>query len=215
MRSHLVRQTSKSCQSCAQSAVSVPHKAIGKGTWLLLRQALHVYVIQRDSEDGARNFSLDLTPEHNNIIMSVPLGHSATLLLRVGDTGFGFSRLSWPLLHGPPEQGNYSGPSSTLALSLAKHFNFHRQKQKRFAPLPPLLPVLKYCFYKALRSHVSTNFLVLQFCAAVAKFCQNSSAHPLHLSAPLLIILIFVFSFLLNVLFILFRVSPGTLQNWM
>lgn len=36
---------------------------------------------------------------------------------------------------------------------------------------------------------------------------------PLRLSAPLLIILLFVFSFLLNVLFILFRVSPGTLQN--
>lgn len=79
---------------------------------------------------------------------------------------------------------------------------------------PPISPSSKIFFYKALRGHVSTNFLVLQFCAAVAKFCQNSSAHPLHLSAPVLIILLFVFSFLLNVLFILFRVSPGTLQNW-
>lgn len=54
MQSHRVRQTSKTCQSCARSAVSLPHKAIGKGTWLLLRQALHVYVIQRDREGWAQ-----------------------------------------------------------------------------------------------------------------------------------------------------------------
>lgn len=29
MRSHLVRQTAKTCQGSANSAVSVPHKAIG------------------------------------------------------------------------------------------------------------------------------------------------------------------------------------------
>lgn len=29
MRSHLVRQTSKTCKGSAHSAVSVPHKAIG------------------------------------------------------------------------------------------------------------------------------------------------------------------------------------------
>lgn len=31
-----------------------PQKAIGSGTWLLLRQALHVYVIQRDSMGRTR-----------------------------------------------------------------------------------------------------------------------------------------------------------------
>lgn len=53
MRSHLVHQT-KVIQGSANSALSVPHKAIGFGTWLLLRQALHVYVIQRDSKGRAR-----------------------------------------------------------------------------------------------------------------------------------------------------------------
>lgn len=37
------------------------------------------------------NFPSDFTPEHNNIIMSLPQAHPATLLLRVGDTGFDFS----------------------------------------------------------------------------------------------------------------------------
>lgn len=129
--------------------------------------------------------------------------------------------LADPLVHGPPEQGNYSSPPSTLAPGLTKHFNLHRQKQNRFSFLSPHFFQFSFFFFfqKALSGHVSTDFFlgVLQKNFSVL-LLQNLAkippAHPLHLSAPLLIILLFVFSFPPNVLFILFRVSPGTLQNW-
>lgn len=65
--------------------------------------------------------------------MSLPSGHSATLLLRVGDTGFDFSALA-DLCYTTHQNGETTADCTpTLALSLAKHFNLWRQKQKRLA----------------------------------------------------------------------------------
>lgn len=121
------------------------------------------------------NFPSDLTPEHNNIIMSLPWGHPATLLLRVGDTGFDFSRFSWPLLHGPPEQGNYSRPYPNAGAQPSQTFWLMWTKTKALFPLfaPGITYTCMYLFFFfALKSPVSPLFC----CCCCKRFSHVSTS---------------------------------------
>lgn len=102
MRSHLTRQISGTSQSLSSFGAffRVPRSVIGHPASALTGPA---GLCNPGRQRGlGSNFPSDLTPEHNNIIISLPSGHSATLLLRVGDTGFDFSPFSWPLLPARP-----------------------------------------------------------------------------------------------------------------
>lgn len=145
--------------------------------------------------------------------MSVPLGHSATVLLCWWETLDLVSADLADLCFTAHQNRETTADHPPPWHSAQPNILTFRDKNKSVSPFFPFnaASTIIFFFSTALRSHVS-NFLVLQFCAAVAKFCQNSSTHP---SVFLLLCCLFRFlSFLLNVLFILFCVSPGTLQNW-
>lgn len=148
--------------------------------------------------------------------MSLPSGHSATLLLRVGDTGFDFSRFSWPLLHDPPEQGNYSRlHSNTWHSAQPNFFDLWRQKEKRLAFLS------FYCSRYNIYMHLFFFFVAhwkVPFLSSFSNLCCCCRRFS-HMSFSIFLLSVYYLDYCSlfpapPVLFILFLVSPGTLQNW-